>query len=214
MADPLTWTMAFSAGSSALSGGLGFLGSRQSAAMTEANAKYQAQVARNRAMVGDWNAAGALRDAAAAAQNANDASEAGAGNLIQQGANDRADIGEVETAMASSGLVGDGRVLSTLKMIAKRNQLGVATDTQNRVNEFRSQEAAYRQESADLKTGAASDRADAIVMKRSGRAEASAQRIQGYASLIQGVGSSANTFLTGMQSPTIRSDINRLLRRK
>lgn len=189
------------------------LGGMQEAGAAEANAGYASQVARNRALVADRNAALADADARTARRNAGRAGFAGQVEAMDQDLEARLQIGENISMQAGSGLeVGTG--LTGMMKLAQRDRLRIRQAGDAEAGRFRAQERAFRVEAADLRSGAASARADAEMELFNGQSAAAAARLQGTAGLIGSIGSSAGIILDGSKSPAVRAGWDRIWKRK
>lgn len=204
---------AFSAAASAASGVASLVGGMQQASAAEANAGYMAKVSRNRALIGEYNAGQAEADARTADRNAKEIGLAGQLTAMQGDLDARSEIGGVIADQSASGLVAGGPLVDTLRRLAGRDRVATRVQYGNEVTAERGRAQGFRQEAADLRTGAANARADAKVAKQNGRVEAASARMGGIAGLIQGAGSTASILLDGSQSPTVRNDFNNFWKR-
>lgn len=162
---------------SAIGTGLGALGQMRAGEAAQANADYQAQVARNNQIIAE--------------QNAQYASQAGNAAVTRQQMKDRATLGSITAGLAAEGVdVNSGSPARVRSSAAELGQLDTETEAQNaalRVYGFRTQGMNYG--------------AQAGLYKAQGEQAAEAGKLAAFSTLLSG-GSSLASKWSGWQSPS------------
>jgi hypothetical protein len=193
------------------SGVLGLIGGMNAAASAEANGAFQAAIMKNQATQADLNATRAETDAGIAFENAGRIGFAGQLRGQDQDFAAAQEIGEVRAAQGASGLVGGShdKVIRTLDFLAGRDRTRLAVAGANDATQARAQGQNFLQEAADLRSGANVARADASMTRVNAKSEATAARLGGIGSLLDGFTNATGSLLDGSQSLTVRSNLNK-----
>ncbi len=202
------------AGASAASGVIGFVGAQQAAAGAQANAAYSAAVARNQAFTNEQNAIRAEADAEEAYATAGNLGFAGQESARDQDFLAAGEIADTRVAHAGSGVTGRSQklVIAALEEMAGRDRTRIRTEGDNQARQAIGQGEDFMAEAADLRTGAASARADAKMSIANGQRSAASARLSGISSLITGATGVGQTLLD--MSPTQRKDLSSIWRRR
>lgn len=212
--DPISLLTVASVGTSLISGGLSLAGGYQAGANAEASGLYQSRIAKNRAMLATHNAHLADIDAARAQKNVGEVSLAGQREGFEQDLEAASQIGDIIGAQSASGLTVGGPILDTMRRLAARDRDSIARTRGSNVDAAIKTVQGFKMEAADLRSGAASSRADAKMAVDNAKSEAGAARMQGWAGFVQGLGDSGKTLISASQSTGVQSDWNNFWARR